>query len=124
MSTRKQKPRQRKIQATAPIAQSVPDDPKPNTSPDPAPEVTIPEPELRMYVGPSLLGVATRNTIYSEPPVGLKAAIRAFPWMSGLCVTIPEVSEAVSQIQDGHGAIYSLYSKACESAATIQAAVH
>lgn len=65
-----------------------------------------------MYIGPTILGVATRNTVYEEPPAGLQAAIKSAPYMAGLCVPLGKLREAMAQIQAKSGAFYTLYTKA------------
>ncbi len=73
-----------------------------------------------MYVGPTILGVATRNTVYSEKPRGLEAAIKAAPFMAGLCVPISGLADAMAQISRGEGGYFTLYQRALNESATIQ----
>lgn len=74
----------------------------------------------RMYVGPSIDCVATRNTVYEDLPEGLEAAIQKRPYLSGLCVPINKVSSALQQINGKTGGIYTLYKKALADSAEIK----
>ena len=73
-----------------------------------------------VYVGPAILGVATRNTVYSERPKGLEAAIKTRPYLAGLCVPIPRLADAMAQIDRGEGGTYTLYQRALTESAEIQ----
>lgn len=66
------------------------------------------------YVGPTIIGVATRNTAYADVPDGLEAAIKQAPYMAGLCVSTAELGNALQQISSKSGAIYTLYEKALD----------
>lgn len=82
---------------------------------------TAAEPQAKfVYVGPTILGVAIRNTTYGEMPKGLDAAIKAAPYLSGLCVPIPKLADALAQISRCEGGIYTLYQRALAESATIQ----
>ena len=70
-----------------------------------------------MYIGPTILGVATRNTVYEEPPEGLQAAIKSAPFMAGLCVPLGNLQAAMAQIRARNGAVYTLYTKALQYSA-------
>lgn len=76
-----------------------------------------------VYVGPTITGVATRNTVYEDLPEALKKAIQADPYLGGLCVPIPRLSGAMEQIDRQQGTIYTLYSKALADSAKIQKGV-
>ena len=65
-----------------------------------------------VYVGPTIVGVATRNTVYEEIPDALQTAIQTAPYLSDLCVPISELASAMEQIRHETGAIYTLYRKA------------
>lgn len=65
-----------------------------------------------MYIGPTIIGVAARNTVYDETPAALQAAIDTAPFLAGLCVPLGQVSEALGQIRAGAGAFSTLYKKA------------
>lgn len=73
-----------------------------------------------VYVGPTIEGVATRNTVYEDLPEPLQRAIKERPYLSGLCVPIPKLSAALQQIDSKQGGAYSLYKKAQENSAEIQ----
>jgi len=66
----------------------------------------------RMYVGPTIDGVATRNTTYEKLPDRLSAAIEKRPWLAGLCIPIHSLAKALQQIDNRSGGVYTLYSKA------------
>ena len=50
-----------------------------------------------VYVGPTIIGVATRNTTYEELPKPLKAAIRQFPYLGNLCVPVSGLAGALAK---------------------------
>ena len=74
-----------------------------------------------MYVGPTITGMATRNTVYEEKPKGLQEAIKARPYLAGLCVPFPRLAEAMAQISRGSGGFSTLYKMALAESAEIQA---
>lgn len=74
----------------------------------------------RMYVGPTIDGVATRNTTYEELPERLSAAIEKRPYLSGLCVPISQLSKALQQIASHSGGVFTLYAKAEKEKTAIQ----
>ena len=65
-----------------------------------------------VYVGPTIIGVAARNTVYDCIPAQLQEAIRAHPFLQNLIVPISEMPEAMKQIREKRGAAYSMYKKA------------
>lgn len=65
-----------------------------------------------VYVGPTIVGVATRNTVYSEIPESLQTAIQETPFLGNLCVPISALADAMEQIRHRKGAIYTMYKKA------------
>ena len=73
-----------------------------------------------VYVGPTIIGVATRNTVYSEIPESLRTAAEAAPYLTGLCVPIATLSDAMTQIRKRNGAIYTLYKKALAYSAELK----
>ena len=73
-----------------------------------------------VYVGPTIIGVATRNTTYEELPKPLKAAIRQFPYLGNLCVPVSGLAGALAQINRKQGSIYNLYNQALADSAIIQ----
>lgn len=73
-----------------------------------------------MYVGPTITGVATRNTVYQETPVALADAIKARPYLSGLCIPMKSLATAMGQLNRKQGGVYNLYQKALAESAEIQ----
>lgn len=65
-----------------------------------------------VYVGPTIIGVATKNTVYSEVPEALQTASKTAPYLAGLCVPVSKLADAMAQIRTKSGAIYTLYKKA------------
>lgn len=73
-----------------------------------------------VYVGPTIVGVATRNTVYGEMPKALAAAIAARPYLTGLCVPVSGLAKALAQIDRQQGRVYTLYQTALAESAIIQ----
>ena len=65
-----------------------------------------------VYVGPTIIGVATRNTVYDRIPESLQTAIRDAPYLGNLCVPVSDLADALKQIRHKSGAIYTMYKKA------------
>ena len=65
-----------------------------------------------VYVGPTIIGVATRNTTYDGIPEALQAAIQTAPFFRDLCVPVSDLADAMAQIRTRSGAIYTMYKKA------------
>ena len=65
-----------------------------------------------VYVGPTIIGVAVRNTVYDELPQSLKTAIQKAPYLGNLCVPVSDLADAMAQIRNKSGAIYTMYKKA------------
>ena len=76
-----------------------------------------------IYVGPTITGVAVRNSVYGALPESLEKAIQAKPYLGGLCVPITKLAGAMDQIDRQKGGIYTLYKKALEDSAAIQKGV-
>lgn len=76
-----------------------------------------------VYVGPTITGVATRNAVYADLPENLSKAIQTRPYLSGLCVPIPQLSGALEQLDRRRGSIYTLYTRALADSAEIQKGV-
>lgn len=70
-----------------------------------------------VYVGPTIPGVATRNTTYSEMPESLKEAAKAAPYLKSLCTPVSNLAVAMEQIRNKEGAFYALYTKALKFSA-------
>lgn len=72
-------------------------------------------PETVVYVGPSILGVANRNTVYNNGlPQELQDAIKKEPAFKNLLVPISQLSAAGSDIANKRGAAYTFYEKAMQ----------
>ena len=67
-----------------------------------------------MYVGPTITGLAVRNTVYDGVPASVNAAAKSRPYLRGLCVPIPALAEALHQIARKSGAAYNLYRRALD----------
>ena len=67
-----------------------------------------------IYIGPTILGVAARNTVFDEIPESITNAVN--PYLKELCIPLSEYSRAVAQIKNGSGAYYTIYRKALERA--------
>lgn len=65
-----------------------------------------------VYVGPTILGVATRNTTYSSVPVSILEAAETAPFLVSLCAPVSDVAEATRQIREKSGAYWTFYSMA------------
>ena len=65
-----------------------------------------------VYVGPTIPGVATRNTTYEEIPDSIQEAAVSAPYLASLCVPISGLADALKQIANKTGAIYAFYKKA------------
>lgn len=65
-----------------------------------------------MYVGPTILGVATRNTTYPAIPGSIMAAAETAPYLASLCVPISQVAPAMKQIRNKEGAYWTFYNMA------------
>lgn len=65
-----------------------------------------------VYVGPTIIGVATRNTVFDEIPESLQTAIQDAPYLGNLCVPVSALADAMNQIRHKSGAIYTMYKKA------------
>lgn len=73
-----------------------------------------------VYIGPTITGVATRNTVYDKVPEALERAAKERPYLSGLCVPISKMSDAMGQINRQQGSAYTLFNKALADSAAIQ----
>lgn len=71
-----------------------------------------------VYIGPSLRGVADRNTIYNNGlPKELTGEIEKKPSLANLLVPLPQLAEAMKQINTRQGAYYAFYQKALQEGA-------
>ena len=74
----------------------------------------------KIYIGPTIDGIAIRNTVYEELPEPLEKAVRENPYLAGLCIPISALAAAMKQIDGKSGATYKLYSKALKDSAKIK----
>lgn len=65
-----------------------------------------------IYVGPTILGVATRNTTYDQIPATITEAAAAAPYLASLCVSVSDLPEALRQIRAKEGAYWTFYKMA------------
>lgn len=65
-----------------------------------------------IYVGPTILGVATRNTTYDQIPASIIEAAENAPYLASLCVSVSELPEAMRQIRAKEGAYWAFYNMA------------
>ncbi len=65
-----------------------------------------------IYVGPTILGVATRNTTYDQIPATIMAAAETAPYLASLCVPASVLPEALRQIRAKEGAYWTFYNMA------------
>ena len=68
----------------------------------------------KIYVGPTIPGVAIQNRVYSETPAGLSEAFEKVPEMQNLMIPISEYAEAERMIDNRKGYVCSAYLKALE----------
>ena len=70
------------------------------------------EVETLVYVGPTIVGVASHSTIFNNGlPDNLKAAIDKEPAFNGLLVPIESAAVALKEIDTKTGTTFSLYEK-------------
>ena len=68
-----------------------------------------------VYVGPTIPGVANKNTFYDDAPSeALLAACEEAPFMASLIVPMSGLAEALVQLRYENGAMYALYKKALD----------
>lgn len=73
-----------------------------------------------VYIGPTITGVAARNTVYDELPEELRKVTAALPYMAGLCIPFSGLAKAMAQIQRQEGSSYRLFCAAKEDSEKIQ----
>ena len=76
------------------------------------PTATPAKAEKLVYVGPTINGVAARNTVYTTVPRTLQEAAETAPFLLQLLIPITDLPEAMRQIQNKEGFIFALYKKA------------
>ena len=81
--------------------------------PKEAAQATAPATDTRVvYVGPTIIGLATRNTTYSEIPQERREAAKEAPYLLSHCVPIGRLPVALDPIRKQQGGIYTFYQKA------------
>lgn len=68
----------------------------------------------KIYVGPTIPGVAIQNRVYSETPTELSEAFEKVPEMQNLMIPVSEYAEAERMIDSRKGYVYSAYLKALD----------
>lgn len=73
------------------------------------------EVETLVYVGPTIVGVASHSTIFNNGlPDNLKAAIDKEPAFNGLVIPVNRLAGALKEIETKSGATFSLYEKVAD----------
>jgi len=68
-----------------------------------------------VYCGPTIPGVAKQYTIYSNGVApALSAAAETHPVLRGLIVPLDKLPEALRQLRERSGSIYTLYRSAAQ----------
>lgn len=68
-----------------------------------------------MYVGPTAIGLGTRNCVYSEMPPQAKAAVEKAPILGRLFIPVRDYPAAERQIRQESGAIWDAWEAAREA---------
>lgn len=69
--------------------------------------------KIEVYVGPTIAGVATHNTIFCNGiPESLKEAALKEPAFKNLVVPVTDLSATIRDLENKTGAIHVFYSKA------------
>lgn len=66
----------------------------------------------KMYIGPTIAGVAIKNTVYSEKPEGLKEAEKLHPELTTLFIDVEDYSLFNKMNLQKKGYLYDAYQKA------------
>nr|DAO39123.1 MAG TPA: hypothetical protein [Caudoviricetes sp.] len=76
------------------------------------PEAVVQAEKILMYVGPTIVGVASHGTVLNNGLTeSLKATIEKEPAIRGLLIPIENAAAALREIDTKTGATYSLYEK-------------
>lgn len=70
------------------------------------------EPELSMYVGPTIAEIAIQNRVYAGIPAGAAKVIEEVPEFRNLFIAIKDYPMANKMIRERHGYIYSAFKTA------------
>lgn len=74
---------------------------------------TVTKQETVVYVGPTISGVASHNTVFNNGlPQGMQDAIAKEPAFKNLLVPVSALAAATSDIANKRGATYVFYEKA------------
>lgn len=68
----------------------------------------------KMYVGPTIIGIASQNVVYTSIPEGAAEAAKKCPSILNLFIPVIEYPKAEKQIRERSGYIHSAYMKALE----------
>lgn len=79
---------------------------------------TLPDKELMVYMGPTIIGFATHGTVFREGlPETIENTMRQAPFLKGLFVPTTELAAAITELEQKTGIRYRLYQKVQEYAA-------
>lgn len=74
-----------------------------------------PEPGVVVYIGPTIIGVASHSTVFNNGlPETLKAATEREPAFKGLVIPVSRLAAALKEIETKSGATYALYVKVAD----------
>lgn len=68
--------------------------------------------EQKMYVGPTIVGFAIQNRVYTDIPEAAKEELKNDPELSNLFIDIKDYPKADKMIREETGYIFSAYMKA------------
>ncbi len=69
-------------------------------------------PVQKMYVGPTIVGFAIQNRVYTDIPEAAKEELKKDPELSNLFIDIKDYPKADQMIREETGYIFSAYMKA------------
>lgn len=72
------------------------------------------EAKPKMYVGPTLIGVARQNAVYTEIPEGAAELIKKDPEIGNLFIDVEDYGKANKMLREGTGYIFSAFQKALQ----------
>lgn len=68
----------------------------------------------KMYVGPTIVGFAIQNRVYTEIPGAVGKVIRENPEIKNLFIEVKDYPKANKMLREEKGYIFSAYKKALE----------
>lgn len=68
----------------------------------------------KMYVGPTIPGVAVQNVVYTHMPDEAAEAVKKCPSIANLFIPVLDYPKAEKQIRERRGYVFSAYNKALE----------